>query len=186
MNLTQKILSSHLLSGKLIPGEEISSQLSKLEGLLKQIFDRVKEHPEQMNRMRKLMEYYLPTTVKLVEAYVGFEKVENPGQDILDAKAEIKKTLGIINEAFTELLNNLFQDEAFDATTDAQVLQAMLSREGLRKEMDVQTAMGGGASMGTVTEEETETEEDEEDSPFKLSLEPEQPEGIALKAPWES
>ncbi len=175
-----------------IPGEEISSQLSKLEGLLKQIFDRVKEHPEQMNRMRKLMEYYLPTTVKLVEAYVGFEKVENPGQDILDAKAEIKKTLGIINEAFTELLNNLFQDEAFDATTDAQVLQAMLSREGLRKEMDVQTAMGGGASMGTVTEEETETEEkteteeDEEDSPFKLSLEPEQPEGIALKAPWES
>ncbi|MBP5281459.1 MAG: 5-bromo-4-chloroindolyl phosphate hydrolysis family protein [Lachnospiraceae bacterium] len=83
-----------------IPGEEITAQLTKLDALLLQIFDRVKEHPEQMNRMSKLMEYYLPTTVKLVEAYVQFEKVEKPGQDIRDAKSEIKKTLGIINDAF--------------------------------------------------------------------------------------
>ena len=123
-----------------IPGEEISAQLYQLESLLKQIFDRVKEHPEQMGRMQKLMEYYLPTTLKLVEAYVDFEKVEKPGQDIVAAKAEIQKTLGIINEAFEELLNNLFQDAVFDATTDAQVLQTMLSREGLRREMSAEPA----------------------------------------------
>ena len=160
-----------------IPGEEISSQLTQLESLLKQIFDRVKEHPEQMHRMQKLMEYYLPTTVKLVEAYVQFEKVENPGQDIRDAKSEIHKTLGIINEAFSELLNNLFQDEAFDATTDAQVLQAMLSREGLRREM------GSGLSEEASGEEPAEAE----DNPFQLTLEPEQPEVLSsMKAPWES
>ena len=166
-----------------IPTEEISTQLSQLDSLLMQIFDRVKEHPEQMNRMRKLMEYYLPTTVKLVEAYVQFEKVEKPGQDIRDAKAEIKKTLGIINEAFEELLNNLFQDEAFDATTDAQVLQAMLSREGLRREMSQQI----NPEVADEGEEEAEAEEEEDDNPFKLTLEPEQPEELSsLKAPWES
>ena len=163
-----------------IPGQEISEQLSQLESLLKQIFDRVKDHPEQMNRMHKLMEYYLPTTVKLVEAYVQFEKVEKPGQDIKAAKAEIQKTLGIINEAFTELLNNLFQDEVFDATTDAQVLQTMLSREGLRREM---SAM----APESTAESEEEQEDEEDDSPFKLRLEPEQPEELpSLKAPWES
>lgn len=164
-----------------IPGAEITAQLSQLESLLRQIFDRVKEHPEQMNRMHKLMEYYLPTTVKLMEAYVQFEKVENPGQDIRDAKAEIQKTLGIINEAFTELLNNLFQDEVFDATTDAQVLQAMLSREGLRREMSAQP-------IGSDAEEDDASEEDEEEeNPFRLTLEPEQPEVLpSLKAPWES
>lgn len=163
-----------------IPSEEISTQLSQLENLLKQIFDRVKEHPEQMSRMQKLMEYYLPTTVKLVEAYVQFEKVEKPGQDIKDAKAEIKKTLGIINEAFEELLNNLFQDDVFDATTDAQVLQAMLSREGLRRDMSIQNPQ-------PQNEKYEEDEEEEEEEPFKLTLEPEQPEELpSLKAPWES
>ncbi|MBO4292151.1 MAG: 5-bromo-4-chloroindolyl phosphate hydrolysis family protein, partial [Lachnospiraceae bacterium] len=102
-------------------------------------------HPEQMGRMQKLMEYYLPTTLKLVEAYVDFEKVEKPGQDIVAAKAEIQKTLGIINEAFEELLNNLFQDAVFDATTDAQVLQTMLSREGLRREMSAEAVSSAPA-----------------------------------------
>lgn len=116
-----------------IPGEEISNCLYRLEDLLKEIFNRVKEHPEQMQRMHKMMDYYLPTTVKLVEAYADFDKVSAPGSEIKKAKEEIEKTLGIINEAFEELLNNLFQDAAFDATADAQVLQTMLAKEGLAK-----------------------------------------------------
>ena len=119
-----------------------------------------------------------------MEAYVQFEKVENPGQDIRDAKAEIQKTLGIINEAFTELLNNLFQDEVFDATTDAQVLQAMLSREGLRREMSSETI---DSKQENAYDEYEAQEEEEDDNPFKLTLEPEQPEVLpSLKAPWES
>lgn len=114
-----------------IPGEEITRQLDELGSLLQEIFDRVKEHPEQMHRMHRMMDYYLPTTVKLVEAYRDFDKVSAPGEQIQNAKAEIEKTLGIINDAFVELLNNLFQDTAFDVTADAQVLQTMLAKEGL-------------------------------------------------------
>lgn len=118
-----------------IPGEIISAKLSRLEGLLKDIFDSVREHPEQMHRMHKLMDYYLPTTLKLVEAYEEFDRVSAPGEDIIAAKAEIENTLDTINQAFTELLNNLFQDAVFDATTDAQVLKTMLAREGLTNDM---------------------------------------------------
>lgn len=119
-----------------IEGEVISGKLFRLEDLLKEIFDSVKEHPEQMHRMRKPMDYYLPTTLKLVEAYEEFDGISVPGEEILQAKAEIEKTLDIINEAFTELLNNLFQDAVFDVTTDAQVLKSMLAREGLAREME--------------------------------------------------
>lgn len=155
-----------------IPGEEISQQLSQLENLLNQIFDRVQEHPEQMDRIQKLMDYYLPTMVKLVEAYVGFEKVEAPGQDILDAKKEIQKTLGVINEAFVELLNNLFQDEVFDATTDAQVLQTMLAREGLRRELNAEP-----------TAESPTQQPVQEPMTFPAA---EEPQTMVMKAPWES
>ena len=79
----------------------------------------------------ELMDYYLPTTLKLVEQYAEFDEVSSPGEEILEAKKEIGKTLDMINQAFVTLLNNLFQDAAFDASADAQVLQAMLAKEGL-------------------------------------------------------
>ena len=135
-----------------IPGEVISAKLSRLESLLKDLFDSVREHPEQMHRMHKLMDYYLPTTLKLVEAYEEFDRVSVPGDDIIAAKAEIENTLDTINQAFTELLNSLFQDAVLDATTDAQVLKTMLAREGLMNEMDIhnkQNTISGGEKRKT-------------------------------------
>ena len=117
----------------IIEGEVISEKLYRMENLLREIFERVKESPEQMPKMRKLMSYYLPTTIKLLQAYSEFDDVSTPGQDIISAKAEIEKTIEIINEAFVELLNKLFQTSAFDAAADAQVLQTMLAKEGLTK-----------------------------------------------------
>ena len=117
----------------LIEDEIVSEKLYRMEELLKEIFRRLKEDPSQMPKMRKLMSYYLPTTIKLLQAYSEFDDVSAPNQDITSAKAEIEKTIDIINEAFTELLNKLFQQSAFDAATDAQVLQTMLAKEGLTK-----------------------------------------------------
>lgn len=117
----------------LIEDEAVSEKLYRMENLLKEIFQRLREAPEQMPKMRKLMNYYLPTTIKLLQAYSEFDDVSTPNNDIASAKAEIEKTIDIINEAFAELLNKLFQDSAFDAATDAQVLQTMLAKEGLTK-----------------------------------------------------
>lgn len=117
----------------LIEDEVVSEKLYRMEDLLKEIFQRLKEDPSQMPKLRKLMNYYLPTTIKLLQAYSEFDDVSAPNQDIQSAKTEIEKTIDIINEAFTELLNKLFQKSAFDAATDAQVLQTMLAKEGLTK-----------------------------------------------------
>ncbi|MDE6168452.1 MAG: 5-bromo-4-chloroindolyl phosphate hydrolysis family protein [Acetatifactor sp.] len=117
-----------------IPGESISTKLFRLENLLKEIFDRLRDHPEQMPQMRKFMNYYLPTTIKLVGAYEEFDSMSVQGEDIREAKEEIEKTLDTINKAFGELLNKLFRETAYDVTADAQVLQAMLAREGLAGE----------------------------------------------------
>lgn len=121
----------------LIPGEVISLKLDQLENLLREIFERVQKEPAQMKRMHKVMSYYLPTTLKLVEAYYEFDIISRPNEEILSAKKEIEATMDTINEAFEELLNNLFLDKVYDVTTDAQVLQTMLASEGLTKEMDL-------------------------------------------------
>lgn len=121
----------------LIPGETISAKMDRLESLLKEIFAQLEKDPTQMNRMHKVMSYYLPTTLKLVEAYHEFDSVSNPGEEIISAKQEIEDTLDTINAAFVELLNSLFQAKVMDVTTDAQVLQTVLSSDGLTKGMDI-------------------------------------------------
>lgn len=117
-----------------IPGEVITQKLNTLENVLKQIFTRVREHPNQMPKMKKFMDYYLPTTRKLVEAYKEFDSVANPNTEITEAKAELEKTLDTINQSFEELLQQLYQESVFDATTDAKVLQTMLAKDGLAKD----------------------------------------------------
>lgn len=115
----------------IIPGEVISEKLYRLEGLLNEIFTRVKEHPEQMSKMHELMDYYLPTVVKIVGAYSEYDDISEPGEDIIKAKGDIENTLDTINDALSKLLNNLFKDSVWDVTTDAQVLKTVLAQKGL-------------------------------------------------------
>lgn len=113
-----------------IPGEVISRKISLLEDVIRRIFESVSKHPEQMEEMGRFMEYYLPTTVKLVSAYRDFDSVGTKGNNIASAKAEIEDTLDTINQAFERLLDDLYQDAALDITTDASVLQTMLKKDG--------------------------------------------------------
>lgn len=116
-----------------IPGEEVSAQLEQLEIVTSRIFSHVERHPKQIPEIRKFMAYYLPTTLKLVKAYREFDSQTIAGETISSAKAEIQNTLDTINMAFVKLLDSLFEDAAFDISTDITVLQTMLAQEGLTK-----------------------------------------------------
>lgn len=117
-----------------IPGEEISSKISKLEKVVDKIFDRVEQDPTLVNDIRKLMEYYLPTTVKLLKAYIEMDSQPVQGENIETAKKEIEATLDTLNVAFEKLLDDLFQDAAWDVSSDISVLNTMLSQEGLKQD----------------------------------------------------
>ncbi len=117
-----------------IPGEEISRKLYRLEAVTGKIFDYVELHPTQLPEIQKFMEYYLPTTLKLIIAYREFDMQPVQGENITTAKKEIEDTLDTINLAFEKLLDSLFQDAAMDVSTDISVLETMLAQEGLTKE----------------------------------------------------
>lgn len=117
-----------------IPGEEISAKISRMEMLIDRIFDRVEQNPESISDIRRLMEYYLPTTVKLLEAYEQLDSLPVQGENIITSKNEIEKTLDTLNVAFEKLLDSLFQDTAWDVASDISVLNTMLAQEGLTKD----------------------------------------------------
>lgn len=114
-----------------IPAEDVSEKLDRLELVIDRIFYHVEKHPNQLPEIRKFMDYYLPTTLKLLKAYQEFDSQPVQGENIKTAKQEIRNTLDTINIAFENLLDSLFEDAAMDVSTDISVLQTMLKQEGL-------------------------------------------------------
>ncbi len=116
-----------------IPGEEISRKLDRLEEVTGKIFDYVEIHPDKFPEIKKFTEYFLPTTLKLLDAYREFDYQPVRGDNISTAKKEIEDTMDTINLAFENLFDDLFEDAAMDISTDISVLETMLAQEGLAK-----------------------------------------------------
>lgn len=114
-----------------ISGEVISQKLDRLEIILCKIFEYVENHTDELPETRKFMGYYLPTTLKLVNAYREMDAEPIQGENIRSAKHEIEETLDTINYAFENLLDSFYQDKAMDISTDITVLETMLAQEGL-------------------------------------------------------
>ncbi len=114
-----------------IPGEEISNKLYRLERVCKEIFEHVGDNPEKLPDIRKFMNYYLPTTLKLVQTYHEFSEQPVQGENIRKSKKEIEEMLDSINQAFEKMFDKLFEDDALDISTDISVLSTMLAQEGL-------------------------------------------------------
>lgn len=117
-----------------IPGEVISAKISRMELLVDRIFERVEQNPDSVNDMRRMMDYYLPTTMKLLEAYEELDAQPVQGENIISSKKEIEDTIDTLNIAFEKLLDSLFQDTAWDVSSDISVLHTMLAQEGLTED----------------------------------------------------
>lgn len=121
-------------SNDAISGAEISAKISRMEMLVDRIFDRVEQNPESVTDIHRMMEYYLPTTIKLLNAYQDLDAQPIQGENIISSKREIEKTLDTLNVAFEKLLDSLFQDTAWDVSSDISVLHTMLAQEGLTED----------------------------------------------------
>lgn len=120
-----------------LPGVEISNRLYQLEDIIRKIFHYVEQHPDKSQEIRKLMEYHLPTTLKLVNTYRELE-TQALGGSSSNMKEEILAALDVVNKAFVNLLDNLCQDMVLDVSSDITVLKTMLAQEGLMQNGDFQ------------------------------------------------
>ena len=114
-----------------LPEQRISEKLDRLESICRKIFDYVEKHPNKLPQIRKLMSYYLPMTLKLVETYEQLEAHRVQSASIEESKEEIHSALDKINLAFENLFDRLLENERMDLSADISVLETMLAQEGL-------------------------------------------------------
>ena len=139
---------------ELIPDTEMSDKLYRLENIMYRIFEQVQKKPETALSLRKFMEYYLPTTEKLLSAYTEVDKQPQVGDNITNTKKEIDEAMDVINDAFEKLLDSLFEDLAWDVSSDISVMKHMLQQDGLTGEQisSQQAAAASGASNAAVSD----------------------------------
>lgn len=130
----RKLLDAIGRTGLANRGGEEARHIASIRATGGKIFNFVLENPQKAGDIRKLMNYYLPTLLKLLQAYDKFDAASMEGENISAAKADIEDTLVKMDDAFMRLLDGLFQDNAIDVSTDITVLEAMLAQEGLAED----------------------------------------------------
>ena len=114
-----------------IKDETISLQIDRLEAISGKIFAQVQAEPKKLPQIRKFMSYYLPTTLKLLNAYDRMGEQGVSGENIDGTMKRVEDMMGTIVQAFEKQLDSLFGAEALDISTDITVLENMMAREGL-------------------------------------------------------
>lgn len=110
---------------------EISAKISHLEEMTGKIIGVVVANPKKLPQIRKFMNYYLPTTLKILNAYDRMAATGIEGENITATKNRVAGMLDTICLAFDKQLDSLYGEEALDISTDITVMEQMLQREGI-------------------------------------------------------
>ncbi|MCR5279447.1 MAG: 5-bromo-4-chloroindolyl phosphate hydrolysis family protein [Lachnospiraceae bacterium] len=124
------IAEMHRLNAS-IKDPTLSDQIEHLEAVTDKIVSYVVAHPKKKKQVTKFFSYYLPTTLKLLNAYDRMDEAGISGTNIDGTKGKVEEMMGTALNAFDKQLDALFAEEALDVTTDISVMENMLKAEGL-------------------------------------------------------
>ena len=121
----------------------ISEKIDRIEMLTAKIFRIVEDNPSKLPQIRRFMNYYLPTTLKLLHSYATLEKQDIKGENIDAAKVNIDRILETLTTGYAQQLDQLFQSDVIDIAADINVLENMMQQDGLTAEKPELRTMGG-------------------------------------------
>ena len=127
----QEMLHQIRAENDAIPDQVLSGQMDELERLCIQIFKTVAEKPQKAGQIRKFMNYYLPTTLKMLANYRTMDQRGVSVTDMTEARSTLIRGMGMVLTACQKQLDNLYKDTLLDVSTDMDVLEQMLKRDGL-------------------------------------------------------
>ncbi len=127
---TLALLEMKRLDANII-NEKISNQIVHLQDVTDKIVARVVENPSKKKQVRRFFNYYLPTTIKLLNAYDRMDEAGISGINIDGTKGKIEEMMETAVDAYDKQLDYLYKDEALDISTDITVMENLMKSEGL-------------------------------------------------------
>ena len=124
-----------------IKDPEISAKMMRLTELTGKILQAAETSPEKEKNIRRFMSYYLPQTQKLMRSYAVLERQGIATANIKSTKERIGNILDNLITGYEQQLDQMFDSDAIDISSDIDVLETMLKQDGLNSD-------GSGIAMG--------------------------------------
>ena len=123
-----------------IADEHVRQKCGKVISVTEMIFGRLHEDSGSYKQIRRFADFYLPTTLKLLHTYDRFGKTPGAGNipgggNISETLERIDTALDTIYVSYKKFFDSLFEKQALDIETDIRVLETMLKKEGLLKDI---------------------------------------------------
>jgi len=114
-----------------IPDLSVKRKIQEIISVSDKIVEDAIHDPSDVPQIKKFLDYYLPTTIKLLNAYdrMGSQGIE--GENISNTMRSISEMLDTAIDAYRKLLDGLFANQAMDIETDIAVMNTLMQREGL-------------------------------------------------------
>ena len=134
-----------------IADEALSAKIDRIEQVSGRIFKAIEDDPAKKGASGTFLNYYLPTTLKLLENYADFEETGVSGENLSQAKSRIEATMDSIVVGFEHKLDELYRTDAMDIDSDIRVMETMLRRDTASVADDF--GLGGAAAQRQSEEE---------------------------------
>ncbi len=134
-----KLLYDVRTESRYIGDTDLTEKIASLDRICTDIFFAIQEQPTKASQVRKLVTYYLPTALKLIKGYRMLNSKNVGSDEAIQTKKRIQEAIGVVSEGCQHLMDQLFDDDVLDLTTDIDVLEQMLKRDGLT-ESDLEQA----------------------------------------------
>lgn len=115
----------------IIKDKMISQKLDRMETVVSMIFHEVDVNPQNADKLGMFMNYYLPTTEKLLEAYIEIDEKQIKGKSLEKAKKDIEGAIDKIIDSFEGLLDKFYHEKEMDIATDISAMEILMKQDGL-------------------------------------------------------
>ena len=119
-----------------IKDTEVRQKINELMRVTDKIVQDAIADPTDIPQIKKFLNYYLPTTIKLLNTYDRMSAQGIQGENLDKSMKSINEMLDTAIEAFKRHLDSLFDNQALDIETEIDVMNTMLAREGLTGQKD--------------------------------------------------
>lgn len=118
-------------SNDIIKDKAISQKLDRMENVISMIFHEVDVNPQNADKLGMFMNYYLPTTEKLLETYIEIDEKQIKGKSLEKTKKDIEGAIDKIIDSFEGLLDKFYHEKEMDIATDISAMEILMKQDGL-------------------------------------------------------
>jgi len=126
LNIANGLINDMATANRSIDDTDLKTQVDAISEVAKQIYSFIEKNPEKSTQVRKLTNYFLPTTVNLLNDYLELQNQSVKTENMLDSMNQIKDMLPTIDTAFKKQLNDLFDKKSMDVSVEIDVMTKMM------------------------------------------------------------